>query len=238
MIKKLLRRHLRKHRLEAVPADSLPTLANALRRLQARNIPITTIIDVGASNGCWSEKIIAIYPRADVLCIEAQAAHQPALERFQALHPRARVVISAAGNKPGEIYFDGGDLFGGQASSTPFAKNNVVVPVTTIDAEVARNQLRGPFLVKLDTHGYEVPILEGAERTLAQTDLLMIEVYNFKIGDQALLFFELCAWLGKKGFGCLDLYDLMHRPSDNAFWQMDILFARADRPEFQSSSYR
>jgi hypothetical protein len=30
----------------------------------------------------------------------------------------------------------------------------------------------------------------------------------------------------------------MHRPRDDAFWQMDLVFVRADRPEFTYLRYR
>jgi hypothetical protein len=29
----------------------------------------------------------------------------------------------------------------------------------------------------------------------------------------------------------------MRRPADRALWQFDLVFARADRPEFQSNAY-
>jgi hypothetical protein len=47
----------------------------------------------------------------------------------------------------------------------------------------------------------------------------------------------MCQYLFEKGFRALDLCDPMHRPKDGAFWQIDILFVRKDREEFQSNSY-
>ena len=90
----------------------------------------------------------------------------------------------------------------------------------------------------LDTHGFEVPIFEGAAETLARTGLIVVEVYNFKISPEALRFHELCAYLEGKGFRCVDILDVMHRPCDGALWQMDLIFARADRPEFANNEYR
>ncbi len=37
-------------------------------------------------------------------------------------------------------------------------------PAITIDDAVAHHGLVGPYLLKLDTHGFEVPIIEGAIR--------------------------------------------------------------------------
>jgi hypothetical protein len=38
--------------------------------------------------------------------------------------------------------------------------------VTTVDIEVAQRALLGPYLIKLDAHGFEVPILIGAQEAL------------------------------------------------------------------------
>lgn len=46
------------------------------------------------------------------------------------------------------------------------APNPHVVPATTIDLEVAERGLQAPFVIKLDTHGFELPILNGARGTL------------------------------------------------------------------------
>ena len=50
-------------------------------------------------------------------------------------------------------------------------------------------------------------------------------------------FSELCARLEALGFRCIDLFDVMYRPADNALWQMDLIFIRSDRPEFRSHAY-
>ena len=67
---------------------------------------------------------------------------------------------------------------------------------TTIDHEVATRGLRGPFMIKLDTHGRKGEILYGADQTLKDTNLLMIEVNNF--ADRGRMrFHELCAFVAK-----------------------------------------
>jgi hypothetical protein len=40
------------------------------------------------------------------------------------------------------------------------------------------------------------------------------------------------------GFRSFDLAGPMLREYDNAFWQVDLLFARADEPMFTHNSYR
>jgi hypothetical protein len=102
---------------------------------------------------------------------------------------------------------------------------------------VAARGLVGPYLLKLDTHGYEVPVLIGASHVLTHTELLIIEAYNFTLGPGSLRFHELCAWLEARGFRCCDLADPMRRPHDGTLWQMDLAFAPATSALFASSGY-
>src|SRR5262249_47882245 len=117
-------------------------------------------------------------------------------------------------------------------------QNNLVVPMATLDTLARQRGLSGPFLVKLDTHGFEVPILEGARETLGHTAMLIIEAYNFTLCPGCLRFHELCAFLEARGFRCADLLEPMHRPGDGAFWQIDLLFLPAAHPVFASNAYR
>ena len=94
-----------------------------------------------------------------------------------------------------------------------------------------------PFLIKLDTHGYELPILAGAARTLQQTEVLIVEVYNFPGSAPAVSFYEFCRLMAEKGFRCIDLLDPLYRPRDEALWQMDLVFLRESRPEFQYNEF-
>jgi hypothetical protein len=110
--------------------------------------------------------------------------------------------------------------------------------VTTVDNEVSSRAWTGPYLLKFDTHGFELPILKGALKTLQDTAVVVMECYNFRIAPECLTFHEMCAYLGGLGFRCIDLVDPMYRPHDDALWQMDLVFLRQTRPEFTYTEYR
>ncbi len=193
----------------------------------AQRIPIETIFDIGASDGRWSRKARRSWPSARCLLIEAQRTHEPALRRSGMDY-----VIAAAGEREGVLHFDGSDPFSGVASETVTGDHDIEVRAVTLDGEARRRNLPGPFLVKLDTHGFELPILRGSPDVLDNSALAVIEAYNFTLRPGALRFHEMCAWMEARGFRCLDMADPLRRP-DGALWQMDLLFAREDRPEFQ-----
>lgn len=213
------------------------SLDNTLARCRKRNPHIGTVIDVGASDGRWSLAARKHFPKASFFLVEAQTAHEKALRKVKGAQPRFDYLISAAGDTEGTIYFDAGDLFGGVASHEPLEANCISVPVVTIDAQVRERNLAPPFLLKLDTHGFEVPIFEGARKTMENTALIVVEVYNFKLTETSLRFHEMCAYLEERGFRCIDMSEPMQRPSDGALWQMDLFFIPADSREFASNNY-
>ncbi|MBR1232027.1 FkbM family methyltransferase [Bradyrhizobium sp. AUGA SZCCT0182] len=211
--------------------------ARALEKIAARGLEISTVIDVGASNGMWSAVTRQSFPKASYLLIEAQKVHKPDLINYCLTNSNTDYVLAAAGDSIGQIYFDDSAPFGGVASHQPTEAARTMLPVTTIDHEVSTRRLSGPFLIKLDTHGFEVPILQGAAETLKHANLVVIEVYNFKITDQSLLFDEMCAYMRTLGFGVIDISEPLWRQRDNAFWQLDLFFIPLTRPEFAARTY-
>ena len=213
------------------------SMRGAMQALAQQQIPIQTIVDIGASDGHWAEMTMEFFPKINYLLIEAQAVHQEKLEAFIVDHPSAQYCLAAAGDKVGRIFFDAGNPFGGQASYEPYAQNNIEVEVTTVDTQVAQRALLGPFLLKLDTHGFEVPILIGATEVLRHTQVIVIECYVQYLTENSLTFSQMCSYLETFGFRCIDAVDLEWRPFDNTLWQMDLVFIRKDRIEFTHHDY-
>lgn len=210
--------------------------SSALARVLGRNLAINSVIDVGASNGMWSKVAREFLPDAHYLLIDANPIHEEALKAYVATEKNTAYALVAAGAQDSKIYFNAEDPFGGVASYTQ-EEHYVELPMRSVDSLVQEHKLKAPYLLKLDTHGFEVPIFEGAEETLKQTNLIFVEVYNFRIQDESLLFHEMCAFLADKGFRMIDLCDPLFRERDGALWQMDFLFIRDNRPEFDSNNY-
>jgi FkbM family methyltransferase len=207
-------------------------MESALQGLAQRNHIFNTVVDVGASDGRWSSLAMKTFPNCNYLLIEANPIHQKSLNQFCLVHANTQFVLAAAGDSIGQISFDASNAFIGQASHNLADSKFTKFPMTTIDNEITSRQLPGPYLIKLDTHGFEVPILKGAENGLVDTEAIIIECYNFKMSPECLLFFEMCEYLKKLGFRCADLVDPRHRPYDNVLWQMDLVFLKENSHEF------
>lgn len=207
-----------------------------LARAAARGTAIKTWVDVGASDGSWSLRTRRHFPAANYLLFEPLAERQSTLGALQRRHG-FETVAAVAGAIPGSVEFSVDPALDGSGVAAPGAAGTRSVPVETIDRALAARRFPGPYGLKLDTHGYELAVLEGAAQTLPRANLLIIEAYNFTLTPGCLRFHELCAWLEPRGFRCCDLADPMRRPDDGALWQMDLAFAPVTSPLFASNRY-
>ena len=215
--------------------SALPHRA-ALRRIANRGVSVRTVIDVGASNGVWSQSIESVFPDAQYHLIDAFEHWRADLERLCASRRNYSCTIALAGAQDGEGHFyNSPDApFGGYTASKSDA-HAFRVPTVAMDGEVVRHGLQPPYLLKLDTHGAERDILAGAQKLLKQTEILVVEVYNFM--DEARRFPAMTQHIESFGFQCIDIAEPLFRPHDEAFWQIDLFFVRSTRPEAMHRAY-
>ena len=200
--------------------------------MRTKGVQVGTILDLGASNGQWAKIGLNLFPNARALLVDPLTERAEELQAFCAGRAGVDFVSAAAGAEVGEAHFAvAGDLDGSSLAEQAGPKTRAV-PMTTLDHEVRTRNLPGPFLVKFDTHGFELPILAGAKETLKNTSLIVMEVYNFQLNSQALRFHEMCAHLETLGFRCADIADPLSRTRDGLLWQMDFFFLRKDDPAF------
>jgi len=209
---------------------------NALQRVKRRNMEIETIIDLGAARGDWSKMARTVFPASKCHLIEANHHWERELHQLAA-DPTYSYVIAAAGPTKGvgHFEFNESDPFGGAGTSSDDPRA-VRVPQVSVDSECADRGLKGPFLLKFDTHGFEREILKGCTSTLKATNLIVIEAYNF--GPREKRFAAMLELLEDMGFRCIDIGEPLFRDYDNSFWQMDFFLVPIDRPELQYTHYK
>ena len=236
-MKWLAKRALRHPKIaQHIVAQALSTPA-ALSRIAARGLEIRTVIDVGASDGRWSLQAEPVWPGAKFHLVEANRVHEGSLRRLCARRPAYSYSLVAAGPADGTVPFNDRNPFGGRAEPDDAAPRTIV-PQRSLVSLVAERHLAPPFLIKLDTHGYEVPILDGAAPLFPDTNLFVIEAYNFPLPPDGLRFHELCGLMAERGFQVIDMSEPLWRSKDSALWQFDLFFVPATRPEFAYTRFR
>lgn len=214
-------------------------MIEGLERCKQRQLNFKTIIDIGAAAGSWALSAEENWPECQYLLFEPLEERKKELEQLCAKKKNFQFVQAAAGETKGKASFCVTDDLDGSsvADSLSQSKNLRSVDVISIDEKIKELNLPGPYLIKLDTHGFEVPILKGAAETLKQTELLIIEVYGFQISPQCLLFHQLSTYLERLEFRMIDIVDVMRRDKDKAFWQADAFYLKDSHSVFNSNTY-
>jgi FkbM family methyltransferase len=211
-------------------------MSSAIERITKHGMVINSIIDIGASTGKWSIEAMPFFPNASFIAIEPLQERKGALKNLKHQLPKFDYILCAAGEEDGNhVTLNVTDDLDG-STVNGMAGIPRKVPVRTVDAIVSEKNLEGPFLLKFDTHGYELPILSGTQNTLKETNVIVMEVYN--LTERGLRFPEMCLHMGDLGFRCYDMADPMLRVYDEAFWQMDLFFCRSDSKIFKYSQYK
>lgn len=225
------------------PEDNRISSANTMdgglfRSCQMRGISPGTIIDVGAAEGKWSLLAKEYWKESNFVLFEPLEERKSVLEDICNLNPSFYFINKGAGESKGTTdFYVTNDLDGSGISDNNSNTIRRTINLTSIDEEVVNLNLDGPYIIKLDTHGYEVPILEGSKQVLKNTQLLIIECYGFRLSDNSLLFWEMCEYVNGKGFRLIDLVDISLREKDGSFWQCDAFFIPADSKIFLKNTY-
>ncbi len=153
-----------------------------VRRL---NLPAAPVVcDVGANVGFFSWRVAALRPAATLLAFEPASANLTRLRRaFSALHIGGEVCAKACGGTAGKavLYLRNSvthsldprwhkDLDAGAGSEE--------VEITTLDIACDRRGLGHLDLLKIDTEGAEVDVLEGARAMLGHTRHIVLEYHS------------------------------------------------------------
>lgn len=236
-LQRTLNRALNPIGLHLTRADHAFEMDGILRRAVARGFQPATVIDVGASDGSWSIAARRHFPRAKFVLFEPLQEQAPTLFAVSARQD-FEIIFAVAGAAQGETLFSVDADLDGSGVDLPDAAGIRSVPVETIDHVLSTRQLTGPYCLKLDTHGYELAVLEGATTVLRADGLIVIEAYNFQLTENCLRFHQLCAWMETRGWRCCDLADPLRRPGDGLLWQLDLVFAPASSAWFANHAYR
>jgi FkbM family methyltransferase len=212
-------------------------MSSLISRLRRSPVEFQSVIDVGAASGSWTQMVNREFPGCHFLAIE------PIHESFQVLRNKTRhlknvnLCQSLVGKSDGdEVSFTLANNLDGSGVGLP-GHSTQKYKVRSLDSIVNEHQMIGPYLLKLDTHGFEIPILDGASGILGQCAALIIEAYNYEISPYSVYFWELCKIMHEKGFRPADIADPSPRRLDQSFWQLDILFLPINSPCFSSSKY-
>jgi len=212
---------------------------NPLELLFHKGVRYKTVIDVGCADGHYFLSQMNFFPSAVALNIDANRIYESSLREIkEVLGGDYR--ICAVSDQAGEMelvesihpYWSSlrpeGDQYWSRVNNLVAQKTKV--PVATIDSILAETALPGPYLLKLDVQGSELPALKGARKVLSETHAVVVECdiadfqgINATIVDAGFFLYDLMA-LSRTNDGTLGWFypiyvnNALSHLQPNEFW--------------------
>lgn len=209
--------------------------ARVFRQLEVHGID--TVIDVGANDGGYGRFLRKGGYQGNILSFEPlQDAH---IRLEQAAADDAKWHIAprmAIGNEDGEIEIN---VAGNSTSSS-------ILPMEALHADAAPESkyvsvqrvricrldaFSHPILasaklifLKVDTQGYEMPVLQGAEQLLSRVSGLQLEMSLAPLYEKQALYRQIIDWLSERGFSLWNVIPGFTDPVSGRMLQMDGIF--------------
>ena len=142
----------------------------------AKRFPVDVVVDIGVAH--HTNDLYQAFQGKQFLLIEANPAFQGHLEDLKK-KLNAKVEMVFCGDKKGEIILNvpGNNRRASAYTEKSSKQKSISVKMETLDYLMERNELlSGSVLLKIDVEGAELDVLRGAEKTLAQAKVLVLEI--------------------------------------------------------------
>ena len=209
-----------------------PEISHTRSLEQARNLGFAprAVYDIGAFRGWWSQSTARVFPEAHFTLFEANADNESELKA--AGFPYFITVLDAVDGAEKRLYLSRQATATGVSlyrETTPFYSDDnayvVNVKTRTLDAVAAEHRLDLPDLIKIDVQGAEIDVLNGATKSLANCEMLLLEASLLNYNEGAPQIGEVFEAVDHLGFKCVDICEI-HRIGPGLTFQADLIFVR------------
>jgi FkbM family methyltransferase len=197
-----------------------------------RGLNPTIIYDIGANKGSWTEQMRNIFPHSTYFLFEANEKNNSFIKELNYFN----ILLSDVDNKDIKFYShkycDGGNtgdsVYKELSQGYSDGKYDIVTKKTVcLDTFIRDNNLPLPDFIKIDVQGAELDVLNGAQESMNNSTMILLEVSFHQYNDGAPLFAEVIAYMNEKGFVVIDIIE-QHVSFDNYLIQIDALFAKTN----------
>jgi FkbM family methyltransferase len=194
---------------------------------------VSTLIDVGVGYG--TPMFYALNPKAELFLIDPLEEYEESI-REVLKRRRGGYEITAIGHETGSV---GINVQLGRLTKSSILEHTALtrlsgsvdrrtIPITTLDDVVRKHALTPPFGIKIDTEGFELNVILGAEKTLAASEFAIIETSVQNRFEGSYGFLEFLNEMHRRGFGVANVLSAK-RDQQGLVRYMDILYIREDR---------
>lgn len=201
------------------------------------------IFDVGANVGFLTWQVAKLFPTALIYAFEPDPVPRQVLQRTLGANPRVRVIPLATADKPGQMTLIqrelscNSSLLPAAGKSGVAGEHRVVVETSTIDLFCAEQAIPHIGLLKTDTEGADLLVLQGAKTMLAEqrVDVVMSEVFFVPIYDGQPTLDELAGFLRSFGFRLFNIYIAREAQNGQAHYANVVFISERLQTHFRAA---
>lgn len=200
------------------------------------------IVDIGGNRGGWRRTVLSIFPQACLSIFEPQRRLATYLADLEA-SPNVVVYYKGVGDFDGIAPFtlhhrDDSCSFvydAEEAKAHGFIQSEI--EICKLDTAMADSPFGAPDIVKIDAEGLDLKVLEGAAKTLRETEIVLIEA-SVSNPDYPNSVLAVVKKMDQLGFRLFDFTDLNRTPNRNLLWLVEGVFVRKGHAlDIASSTY-
>lgn len=202
-----------------------------------KNLNFKSILDIGANSGQFVEKFLIFYPKADFFCFEPLSEPFDELKEKFGSKQNFHLYKFALGNKAGEEkifhneYSPSSSLLAMKdehKDAFDFAREEFEEEITIkkLDHLSIEPDIKKPYLVKMDTQGFESEVIKGGKDIISKADMIIIETSFVQLYEGAPLFDDIYMILKNMGFEYVGSFEQLRRPQDGKILQQDSIFIK------------
>jgi len=210
-------------------------IINELKWLQKKNIK--TIIDIGANQGQFSEKMRILFPQSKIISFEPLNEAYQILKKNFLNDQNYEIYNIALGSTKGVAEIEKNEY---SPSSSLLEMNNVhknnfnfaintekeKINIDLLDNIIKPSAIIRPALMKIDVQGFEDKVINGATNILRNIDIIICEMSYLELYKNQILFDKLYETFISMGFSYHGNLEQLHSPIDNEILQGDAIFIK------------
>ncbi len=188
-----------------------------------------TVIDVGVGNG--THELYKAYPTARFILIEPLVEFKHAIEKISDKY-NCKVYYKALGSQAGDMEMEINTFdpilssFKSRVNKTEVCEKRIIEISTLNQIYKDNKDIKLPVLLKIDTEGNELEVLEGAKELLPIIDAVIIEVSISKRFSNSYNFEDIIIFMKENGFRVFDFLTICYERYKPGANLTDIFFKR------------
>ena len=197
---------------------------------------IKTIIDIGANEGQFAQKMRLLFPNAKIISFEPiTQVYQQLNENFKndksfisynfgLGEKEENITMWLNEYSPSSSILKMSDHLNHFQNAKETAKINI--EIKPLDKVLNKSKIETPYLTKIDVQGFEKYVIKGGQSLIKNSLIIIIEVSFCSLFENQVLFDEIYSILKSLGYKYSGNYDQLYSPVNNKILQADAIFIK------------